>query len=149
MRRNTNLPWAPTHKAIPCVGVLPKASQLEGSNVRIWTLVLRAPSSMLPYPAVSLLLWDLLYLPYSKEPDHLNSMFPIWAKHVPTQCKNIFMTKTVFLCWTQHQHLCTCSFPREEFFHGATTQFAASKGDHRPTCTHKLLSSSPLDWMFL
>lgn len=46
---------------------------------------------MLPYPAVSLSLWELLYVPYPEEPDHLNSMFPIWAKHVPNQCINIIL----------------------------------------------------------
>lgn len=34
---------APTHKAASSVVVLPKASQLEGSKVRIWTLVPWAP----------------------------------------------------------------------------------------------------------
>lgn len=64
-----------------------------------------------------LLFQEPLCVPHPKKPGHLNSLFPICANHVPTQCINsIFVTKTVFPQWLQDQHLCTCYFPSEAFF---------------------------------
>lgn len=71
---------------------------------------------MLPYPAVSLSLWELLCVPYSEEPDHLNSLFPIWAKHMPTQYINImFMTKLCFFAGPNISIFAPAPFLRKNF----------------------------------